>query len=158
MAVRTSTVWRAVIGHQKAQSSRDGAKQSGGRRSPRRRLVGVQLTLWGAQIRIVGAWAPIKRYKITPLGPGKELRSLVREMNVEVAAVKLALNWDLRYHSFKRRKGQLLTNTAQNYRLKNSKKSSKQAVASRRTRNTGTFPSKRTFIRTNRTMPRITGD
>lgn len=41
--------------------------------------------------------------------PGIGIRALSREMNVAASTMKLALNEDLRYYSYKRRKGQLLT-------------------------------------------------
>ncbi|KAL1117842.1 hypothetical protein AAG570_004157 [Ranatra chinensis] len=40
--------------------------------------------------------------------PGIGIRALSREMNVAASTMKLALNEDLRYYSYKRRKGQLL--------------------------------------------------
>ena len=54
--------------------------------------------------------------------PGKGIRSLAREMNVGVTTMKRALNEDLRYHSYKMRKGQLLTDKARKNRLKKAKK------------------------------------
>ena len=54
--------------------------------------------------------------------PGKEIRSLAREMNVGVATMKLALNEDPRYYFRNRRMGQFLTSTARNNRLKKAKK------------------------------------
>ena len=41
--------------------------------------------------------------------PGKRIRALAREMGVGIATMKMALNEDLRYFSYKRRKGQLIT-------------------------------------------------
>ena len=54
--------------------------------------------------------------------PGKGMRALAQEMGVAVSTMKLALNEDLRYHSYKRRKGQLLTEKARENRLTKAKK------------------------------------
>ena len=43
-------------------------------------------------------------------------------MNVSASTVKLALNEDLRYHSYKRRRGQLLTEKVRENRLTKRKK------------------------------------
>ena len=53
--------------------------------------------------------------------PGKVIRSLVKEKNAEVATMKLPLN-EIRRHSYKRRKGQLLTARAQDDHLKKARK------------------------------------
>ena len=53
--------------------------------------------------------------------PDKGIRSLAREMNVGAAPMKHALNDDIRYHSYQRHRGHLLTATAQNDRLKKAK-------------------------------------
>ena len=52
---------------------------------------------------------------------GKVIRSLVREKNLRVATMKLSLN-EIRRHSYKRRKGQLLTARAQDDHLKKARK------------------------------------
>ncbi|KAL1116511.1 hypothetical protein AAG570_004983 [Ranatra chinensis] len=44
--------------------------------------------------------------------PAIGIRALSREMNVAASTMKLALDEDLRYYSYKRRKGQLLTEEA----------------------------------------------
>ncbi|KAL1115595.1 hypothetical protein AAG570_005885 [Ranatra chinensis] len=54
--------------------------------------------------------------------PGIGIRALSREMNVAASTMKLALNEDLRYYSYKRCKGQLLTEEAREKRLINAKK------------------------------------
>ena len=54
--------------------------------------------------------------------PGIGIRALSREMNVAASTMKLALNEDLRYYSYKRRKGQLLTEKAREKHLINAKK------------------------------------
>lgn len=54
--------------------------------------------------------------------PGIGIRALSREMNVAASTMKLALNEDLRYYSYKRRKGQLLTEKVREKRLINAKK------------------------------------
>ena len=53
---------------------------------------------------------------------GKEIRSFVRETNVGVAIMKLALNKDLRSHSHKRRMRQFLTATVRKNHQKKAKK------------------------------------
>ena len=54
--------------------------------------------------------------------PSKGIRALAREMGVGDATMKLDLNEDLRYHSYKRRKGQILTANAKENRLTKAKK------------------------------------
>ena len=49
--------------------------------------------------------------------PGIEILALAREMNASSSTMKLALNEDIRYYSYKRRKGQLLTEKARENRL-----------------------------------------
>ena len=54
--------------------------------------------------------------------PGIGIRALAREMNVSTSTMKLAPNEDLRYYSYKRCKGQLLTEKARENRLTKAKK------------------------------------
>ena len=54
--------------------------------------------------------------------PGNGIRDLSRELNVSASTVKLVLNEDLRYHSHKHRRGQLLTENASDNRLTKGKK------------------------------------
>ena len=49
--------------------------------------------------------------------PGIGIRAFSRELIASVSTMKLALNEDLGYHSYKRRKGQLLTEKAHENRL-----------------------------------------
>ena len=49
--------------------------------------------------------------------PGIRIRALSRVLNVSVSTVKLALNEDLRCYSYKRRRGQLLTEKARQNRF-----------------------------------------
>ena len=44
--------------------------------------------------------------------PGIGIRASSRELNVSASIMKLALNKDLRYYSYKRRRGQLLPEKA----------------------------------------------
>ena len=54
--------------------------------------------------------------------PGIGIRVLSHELNVSASTMKLALNEDLRYHSYKRHRGQLLTEKACENRLTKGKK------------------------------------
>ncbi|KAL1116267.1 hypothetical protein AAG570_005762 [Ranatra chinensis] len=54
--------------------------------------------------------------------PGIRIRPLSRKMNVAASTMKLALNEDLRYYSYKRRNSQLLTAKTREKRLINAKK------------------------------------
>ncbi len=54
--------------------------------------------------------------------PGIGIRALSRELNVSPSTMKHALNEDLRYYSYKRRKGQLLTEKTRQNRLTKAKK------------------------------------
>lgn len=49
--------------------------------------------------------------------PGIGIRALAPELDVSPSTMKLALNEDLRYHSYKRRRGQLLTEKTRENRL-----------------------------------------
>ena len=54
--------------------------------------------------------------------PSIGIRALSRELNISPSTMKLALNEDLRYYSYKRRKGQSLTEKARENRLTKAKK------------------------------------
>ena len=54
--------------------------------------------------------------------PGIEIRALSRELNVSVSTMKLALNEDYRYYSYKCHRGQLLPEKARENRLTKAKK------------------------------------
>ena len=53
--------------------------------------------------------------------PSIGIPALSRELNVSLSTMKLALNEDLRYYSYKHRKGQLLTEKARESRLTKAK-------------------------------------
>ena len=54
--------------------------------------------------------------------PGIRIRALSRELNVSASTMKLALNEDLHYYSYKCRRGQLLTEKANENRLTKGRK------------------------------------
>jgi len=54
--------------------------------------------------------------------PGQSMRALARELNISEKTVRVCMMEDIRYKSYKMRKGQLLTEKMQENRLKKSKK------------------------------------
>ena len=80
--------------------------------------------------------------------------ALSRERNVSASTMRLALNEDLCYYSYKRRRGQLLTEKARENRLTKGKKLLSK-VKHPAEPQSGSFPMKKTFTKVKSTTHRI---
>ena len=82
--------------------------------------------------------------------PGIRIRALLHELNVSASAVKLVLNEDLRFYSYKRRRSQLITEKARENRLTKGKKLLSKVKHSSEPQTIWFFSDEKTFCRDQR--------